>query len=201
MTDSNVVFIKPTAYVNPFAELPVNALQTIEYCGRVCYRSTDKMGQGSESFIKSLIARKHMSPLEHVMASFEIICSRACSHQIVRHRLCAFNQESQRFFRYDKELPIIDLFDSERVNTEQYEKIHVEYNRRLASGMAAQQARLILPNSTATVLIVSTNFRQWLHMIKERTNKHADVEIRFIFNTIQDILADAYPCIFAKEEK
>jgi thymidylate synthase (FAD) len=198
MTDSNIEFIKPCVYVTPHSELSADSLKLIEYCGRVCYNSTHKMTANSaENFVRSLIARGHMSPLEHVTASFEIICSRACSHQIVRHRLCAFSQESQRFCRYDKLLPIIDLLDTEKDNLEQYKEIHAEYIRRLEGGMSAQQARLILPNSTATKIIVSSNLRQWLHMLKTRISKYADAEIMYIFLNIQETLVEFFPCIFA----
>lgn len=168
--------------MNPSAKwLPFDAdaiLHRIEYAGRVCYRSQTK--DIPRAFVRRLIASGHESVLEHCSLSAEIVCSRACSHQIVRHRLCAYSQESQRYVNYSKQgYDIIGDFDCSQAIA--------QYEQLLAEGCKPEEARSVLPNCMATRLVMTTNLRQWRHIFKERAlNPHAQDEIRGLFKHLLD---------------
>lgn len=83
--------------------MPSNALELLERAGRTCYKSEDRITEESaKRFVKMLRDSGHESVLEHASATVKIICSRSCSHQLVRHRIASFSQESQRYVNYNK---------------------------------------------------------------------------------------------------
>jgi thymidylate synthase (FAD) len=173
-------------------------LKRIEECGRICYRSADRTTEESASgFVKGLVKSGHLSVLEHINVSFLIICSRACSHQLVRHRLASYSQASQRYIKYQEGefynpgLPYLD---------EYYTQTFEGYKALLDLGMKPQEARLVLPNGTLTELVVTTNLRQWKHMIALRTSKAADDEIRALFLDIQRQFREVLPEIFGEND-
>lgn len=197
---NTIHFIKPSA---DLFHLTTDPLKLIEYAGRICYNSTDRIDEGTAlSFARGLYRKGHLSVFEHVSATFLITCSRACSHQIVRHRLCSYSQESQRYVKYEAMLPVIELFERQNISVDFYIKAFNEYKRLLSEGNPPQRARLVLPNSTATKLLMTTNLRQWLHIIEQRTSPHADEEIRYIFKQIRETLFERLELgkIIANEE-
>ncbi len=162
---------------------PDQCEEIIEKAARTCYRS--KQGGDREKFLKTLISRGHESVLEHVVASVSITCSRSCSLQLVRHRLGAYSQESQRYVNYRKKH--IQFICPPKISPGIYGEIAgnntfikmllnaVEgYNNLLDEGWKPEDAREGLPNCTATRVFTTFNLRQWRHVFQERAlNSHA----------------------------
>ena len=178
-------------------------LKFLERIGRVCYKSEDKIAEGSaEKFVKALIKSGHESVIEHYNITVKVVCSRAISHQIVRHRIGAYSQTSQRFVNYKNGIeaiwqPILDkeywpkaFWIAAMEHAEQY------YNDLIKTGVAPEVARDVLPNATATTLVVTYNLRQWRHFLKQRTSPAADPQIRVIANMILKKFKENIPVIF-----
>jgi thymidylate synthase (FAD) len=181
----------------------------IEKAARTCYKSEDKIDENSYLKMISIIKNKnHTSVLEHASATFRIICDRGISHELVRHRIAAFSQESTRYCNYGKE-----KFNNEITvieppfPTESYEQTYaawkacveiaeVTYLGMLSAGVAPQIARSVLPTCLKTELVMTCNFREWLHIINLRTSDAAHPQIRGIVGMIQAILKKISPCIF-----
>lgn len=178
-----------------------DAQQVIEQAGRTCYLSFDRIGADSHrSFIKRLIAMGHESPLEHACATFRIRnCSRAMTHQLVRHRLMSFSQQSQRYvseqqFSYVLPRSIADE-DIEQFH-EDMRTIQQMYNRWREKGLRKEDARFVLPNACTSEIVVTANFRQWRHVFSLRLSKKAQWEIRKACKMILDTLKEHAPACF-----
>lgn len=190
----------------------------IEKAGRVCYKSEDRITEGSaEKFIGRLMDSKHESVLEHGSITVRIICDRGISHELVRHRLASFSQESTRYCNYAKdsfgqEITVIDLatgFNYDMVNLNHVERYKVwvkamedaeaAYFRMLALGSTPQEARSVLPNSLKTEVVVTANPREWLHVFRLRTSPQAHPQIREIMIPMQQVFATIWPSIFGVE--
>lgn len=196
-----IKIIKPQAILMTEID-PLAIYKHIELCGRTCYKSEEKQTDTShEVFIKNLIKRNHLSVLEHVSLSFKIVCSRACSHQLVRHRISSFSQESQRFISYEKkgELKVIcpdKISQDERLFEywkEFVDNTYSEYCYLVKCGLPPEDARSILPNCCATEISTTMNIRSFRHFISVRTDKHAQEEIKNIANQILTIFQDKLP--------
>lgn len=160
-----------------------DAEKVIEQAGRTCYLSFDKIGADSQKdFIKQLIKMGHESTLEHAYATFRIKnCSRAMTHQLVRHRLMAVSQQSQRYVdeeQFDYVVPksisaefVKDYHNDMRIIQQMYHK----WRQR---GLKKEDARFVLPNACTSEIVVSANFREWRHIFKLRTSPKAQWEIR-----------------------
>jgi thymidylate synthase (FAD) len=177
------------------------AQKVIEQAGRTCYMSMDKIDNDSQSgFIKRLIKMGHESPLEHSYATFRIKnCSRAMTHQLVRHRLMAISQQSQRYvdeedFSYvvPETMPaeLVDEFNNDM------KTIQAMYQKWREKGLKKEDARFVLPNACTSEIVVSANFREWRHILSVRTDKGAQWEIRRAANLILDILKQHAPACF-----
>lgn len=178
------------------------AEKVIEEAGRTCYLSFDRIGANSASdFIQRLIKMGHDSPLEHAYATFRIkYCSRAMTHQLVRHRLMAVSQQSQRYVnedQFDYVVPItmpdeyLDDFHNDMKTVQQM------YNKWRERGLKREDARFVLPNACCSEIVVSANFREWRHIIKLRTSIKAQWEIRdFAFKALE-MLREQAPACFA----
>lgn len=173
----------------------------IERAGRICYASECKE-ETRDQFIKSRIKQGHESIIEHASASFYINnISRACSHQLVRHRLASFSQQSQRYVNesdFDYIIPP-SMEDDERVKI--YFKDCMDYRQRdykifQDCNIKPEDARFILPNACATRLIMTANFREWRHFLKMRLDSHAQWEIRKLAELILDELYRISPAVF-----
>ena len=178
-----------------------DAEAVIESCGRVCYDS--EMGS-SRDFVQRLIRSGHESVIEHACASFEIECSRACSHQLVRHRIASYSQRSQRYVRENEPDYILPPSVSERggeaLSTfeEAMRAAWAAYSKLLRLGVKPQDARFVLPNACQTRIRVTMNFRSWRHFIRERgLNPAAQWEIRAIARQVLAILALEAPSCFS----
>ena len=184
-----------------------NAEKLIEAAGRTSYLSFPKQRENSEkTFIRMLIKNQHLSVLEHTYATFRISSvSRAFTHQLVRHRLCSFIQQSQRYVderNYDyiepdsiKENPeahsiFIDLMDRAK---QAYTKLH-------KLGVRKEDARYVLPNATGSQIVMSANFREWRHIIGLRGEPQSQWEIRKVAIEILKILKKHAPTVFGDFE-
>lgn len=180
--------------------------KTIEYAARTSTATECK--ENSEDFVRKLVNKGHLSVGRHCNASFEIICSRACSHQFVRHTHLVYTQESQRYVKFNTSLSEFDdtyvIPDSIRNNFHRIapsflntiEQIECCYDAMIKVGIPKEDARYILPNACKTRLVVSGNFQAWMDFIKLRTDKAAQWEIREIAEEIFAILKEEAPAFF-----
>ena len=184
-------------------------MKKIERIGRTCYKSEGNITEDSaERFVKSIIARGHESVLEHVSISVRVICDRGVSHEIVRHRIASYSQESTRYCNYsnDKfgnELTFIKpcYWKETDINFIEWKKnmkrIEGEYLWFINNGKATpQEARSILPNSLKTELVMTMNLREWRHFFKLRCDKAAHPQTREIANMILKEFKEKIPVIF-----
>ena len=174
------------------------ALRIVENATRVCYKSEDKMKEGSaEKLIKGIIKSKHFGCLEHVNLTVKFICDRACSHQLVRHRLMSFNQKSQRYCKEDN-LEVIKPEGLENTSLwlescRQAENAYAEMIRR---GEKPEVARGVLPNSTATEIYATANLREWRHFFELRCDRTAQMDIRMLALELLCQMFEKYPVFF-----
>jgi thymidylate synthase (FAD) len=178
--------------VEPSVELltPVDQLLTypdmIERACRTCYASEDKIKEGSaDSLISRCIKSRHHSILEHCVVSYRFICSRACSHQLVRSRIASFSQASQRYIDSQKRgmqvivPPKIKNSESYAEFVEMCQDAYDNYVWLRNAGVLPEDARFLLPNACATNVFTTMNLRAWRHFIEIRgLNLHAQWEIR-----------------------
>lgn len=164
----------------------------IEKAGRTAYKSEDKITNDSASkFISMIISRGHLSVIEHSFITVRIICDRGVSHEIVRHRLASYTQESTRYCNYSKgkfgsEITVIEpcFWDPQdqkyQIWQETISNIETNYNKLISLGATPQEARSILPNSLKTEIVMTMNLREWLHFFELRTAKAAHPQMREI---------------------
>ena len=178
-------------FVDDMSEIiGIELMKKIEKCGRVCYKSEDKIGTNSyEKFINGIIKRGHESVLEHASVTVKFVCDRGVTHEIVRHRIGAYSQESTRYCNYsgDKfgnEITVIKplFWDEESYDYKAwYHACHFAENayfELLRSGASPQEARSVLPNSLKTEIVVTYNIREWRHFFKLRCSKAAHPQMR-----------------------
>jgi len=177
--------------------------RVIELAARTSYKSFDKMGEGSASaLIRKLIRSGHESVLEHAYATFRIRGgSRAFTHQLVRHRLASYTQESQRYvdevgFEYVTPPSIREGQEALRGFREAVEVAREAYGRLRELGVPKQDARFVLPNATTSEIVVSANFREWRHIFELRCHPSAQWEIREICLQILKLLKEKAPSAF-----
>ena len=174
------------------------ALRIVENATRVCYKSEDKIKEGSaEKVIRGIIKAKHFGCIEHVSLTVKFICDRACSHQLVRHRLMSFNQKSQRYCKEDN-LEVIKPEGLENTSLwlescRQAENAYAELIRR---GEKPEVARGVLPNSTATEIYATANIREWRHFFELRCDKTAQKDIRMLALELLCQMFEKYPVFF-----
>lgn len=152
----------------------------IELAARTCYKSEDKITDESASkMVKALLNRKHLAMLEHAHVSVKFICDRGVSHEIVRHRVASYAQESTRYCNYnlgkfDGEITVIEPLFFQHGTPEYYlwyqTCIEAErtYNCLIKMGRSPQEARSVLPNSLKTEIVVTMNLREWIHFFNLR---------------------------------
>jgi thymidylate synthase (FAD) len=173
----------------------------IEHAGRVCYRSQSR-GNPS-AFIKARLRDGHESIVEHASATFDISgISRACSHQLVRHRLASYSQESQRYVDMSDPDIVIPPTVSEKSETmaiwdDLLESVKAAYTALRQAGVRKEDARFVLPNASATRIIVTMNFREYLHFFHLRITPEAQWEIRLMAIMMLKALVPYAPSVFS----
>lgn len=185
-------------------------IRYIETAARVCYKSEDKMTEGSgERIVRDLIKRGHEAAIEHGAVSVRIICDRGVSHEIVRHRLASYCQESTRYCNYTKEKHggevtfILPPWVQNPPQTGTDKVWHLamsdaedDYQYLISQGWTPEQARSILPNSLKTEIVMTANMREWRHFLRLRTSKNAHPQMRQVAKMILDLLKTNYPVFF-----
>jgi len=184
-----------------------NAAQFLEVAGRTCYRSEDKITPTSAAaFIKMLIHEKgHESVIEHASATFRVVCDRGVSHEIVRHRIASYSQESTRYCNYSKEkfgaeITVIEPPGLPPALREEWfcamRAIEQLYMDMLEAKVPPQIARAVLPTCLKTEIVITYNFREWRHFLKLRTSKAAHPQMREVAGMISEILVRECPEVF-----
>lgn len=208
--------IRPSFKIEGFYMDDPSALERI---GRVCYKSEAKITEDSaEKFIKARLGQ-HESVIEHSALTVRFICDRGVTHELVRHRLCAFSQESTRYCNYKGGVTFIippwceDIKEGNYTEYTSPKKIHTQYIQssvwmeamiaaeRLYTDLirykwSPQQARSVLPNSTKTEIIMTANFREWRHIFGLRCDKAAHPQMQELMRPLLDHCKTIIPYIF-----
>ncbi len=183
-------------------------MKKIERAGRVCYKSEGNIKDDSaEKFIRAIIKRGHESVIEHAAVSFKIICDRGVTHELVRHRIASYSQESTRYCDYSAgkfggELTFIKpcFWSADDENFQLWKAtmatVEKNYLALRAAGAKPEEARSILPNSLKTEIFVTMNLRELRHFLKLRTAAAAHPQMRQIALKIYKILAEKLPAVF-----
>ena len=183
-------------------------MRKLERAGRVCYKSEGNIKSDSaEKFIRGIIKRGHESVIEHVSLSFKIVCDRGVTHELVRHRLASYSQESTRYCDYGAgkfggELTFIkpcfwsEDDDAFKLWSATMALIERNYLAMRAAGARPEEARSILPNSLKTEIFVTMNLRELRHFLKLRTSPKAHPQMRQVALKILDVLTEKLPAIF-----
>ncbi|MFZ5997888.1 MAG: FAD-dependent thymidylate synthase [Nitrospirota bacterium] len=197
-----------------------NPEETVAMAAKLCYSPSDISDlkekietKDQKAFVEKLMKMGHMSPVEHASFTFAVEgISRACSHQLVRHRLASYSQQSQRYVSetagFDYVLPPVIKEDRElRTHFEQfmteaqkaYNNIVKKLNEKGITGEAANQdARFVLPNAAETKIIITMNARELLHFFRQRCCKRAQWEIRQLAEQMLALAKKVSPVIFGK---
>lgn len=196
--------------LSSISEGGIDELQHIEKIGRICYKSEDKItedGESAKKFVKMLIDRGHEAMIEHSSLSVKFIVDRGVSHELVRHRIASFAQESTRYCNYSKDkfdngITFIKPFFFED-GSAQYniwagamELMENAYLKLIDSGATPQEARSVLPNSTKTEITITANYREWRNFFKLRTAKVAHPQMREVTIPLLKELKEKIPVIF-----
>ncbi len=179
-------------------------LKSIETAGRTAYKSENLMTEGSsERFVKMLMSRGHESVMEHINITVRFICDRGVSHELVRHRLAAYTQESTRYVNYGKKgLSVIDpvVFnnDSDRhaVWEDAMRQAEYFYNKLIEMGAKPEEARTVLPQSTKTEIVTTCNIREWRNIFRLRTSPAAHPQMREIMIPLLEKFQAEMPALF-----
>ena len=210
-----MIIQKPTVELlstEPYGDM----LRRIERIGRVCYKSEDRIEEGSaEKFIRGIIRRGHESVIEHGSITVKFICDRGVTHEIVRHRIASYSQESTRYCNYVKEkfgrqITCIDLATGFRydLNNESdrkkydvwqqaMENAERSYFQMIELGATPQEARSVLPNSLKTELVTTMDLREWRHFFRLRADTAAHPQCREVARMLLERFAGDYPVFFA----
>ena len=193
-----------------------NIIKKIEKIGRVCYKSESNISDGSaERFISNILKRGHESVIEHESITVRMVCDRGITHEIVRHRIASYSQESTRYCNYtnDKfgnQITVIDLASGFQHNldddkdlalykvwTEALENAEKSYFKMLELGATPQEARSVLPNSLKTEIIVTMNLRSWRNFFRLRCDSHAHPQMREVAGIALEVFKERLPIFFS----
>lgn len=186
-------------------------LRKIDACGRVCYKSERVFeAQKAREFIKHLIERGHESVLEHCAFSVKFVTDRGVSHELVRHRIASYSQESTRYCNYGKDRFNNEITVVQPINlTEEcglkawlsaVNQAEIAYFKMLECGQPPEIARSVLPTCVKTEIIATMNIREWRHFLKLRSAKVAHPEIRALAHGLLIRLQTQLPTFFSDIE-
>lgn len=192
-------------------------LKNIEAIGRVCYKSEALIKEGSaEKLVQKLIDSKHESVLEHAYMTVKFICDRGVSHELARHRIASFTQESTRYCNYSKDgfgndltfilPPWVSDADISRMSIDPARGAEIwheamlvaecAYLGLLAQGWKPERARDVLPVSVKTEIVVTANLREWRTIFTQRAAKTAHPQMRELMVPLLAELKSAVPIMF-----
>lgn len=185
-------------------------LANIAAAGRVCYQSESKSDDAS--FVRKRIRQGHESVLEHEKISVRIICDRGVSHELVRHRIASYSQESTRYCNYNKgkfgsELTFIRPYWDDRSIRAKMIRLRAcwqeaclnaewSYKKMIDAGCTPEAARAVLPNCLKTEVVMTANLREWRHFFKLRCAPAAHPDMRIIANMLLTAFKDVVPVVF-----
>lgn len=208
-----MLLCKPTATIEAFTCSPAHV---VEAAGRTCYRSEGKAGPGTaDDFCRKIRERGHLSVFEHVSFTVRFVIDRGVSHEIVRHRLAAYSQESTRYCDYGRkgvafvippwvalaegtygEAEILPLVGADGLWASHLYLCEATYLRLREHGWSPQQARSVLPNSLRTEIVMTANAREWRHVFALRTSKAAHPQMREVMEPLAAEFAQRWPVLF-----
>ncbi len=183
-------------------------LKRIEECGRVCYKSEDKITDESAPKVGgNILKRGHEAVLEHCSFTVKFTCDRGVSHEIVRHRVASYCQESTRYCNYTKagfgqEITVIKpcFWEDGSVQMLRWEKAMKSaedtYMAMIDGGASPQEARSVLPNSLKTEVIMTANIREWRHFLKLRCSSAAHPQMREVALKLLSMAHQEIPILF-----
>lgn len=187
-------------------------LKNIERCGRVCYKTEGNItNESAKIFVKKIIESGHESVIEHEKVTVRIICDRGVTHEIVRHRLASYSQESTRYCNYSSkkfggEITVVEpcfwgsnnKADKAKMEIWRATMRNVEdaYFKLIALGATAQEARSVLPNSLKTEIVMTANLREWRHFFKLRCSSKAHPQMREVAVPMLKEFKKLIPVIF-----
>lgn len=214
-----MIIIKPSFEIistNNYTDM----LEKVEKAGRVCYKSEDRIAEGSaETFIRNILKSGHESVIEHDSITVRVICDRGVTHEIVRHRIASYSQESTRYCNYSKDkfgsqITCIDIATGFQYDLEnEHDRLKYEvwqtamedaerhYFKMLELGAKPQEARSILPNSLKTEMVITMNLREWRHFMKLRTSERAHPQIRELAGMLLNEFIERFPVFFEDLEE
>jgi thymidylate synthase (FAD) len=176
-----------------------NAEELVEYAGRLCYKSENKLGTNKD-WLKTRINQGHESLIEHASATFYIKCSRVVTHELVRHRIASYSQRSQRYVKELKSNYVIppEVYEAECSDkyVEFMEEAWSKYKFLLDQGLKPEIARYALPNACYSEIICTWNFRELRNIIKQRDSKEALPEMQEVIHKVNLIMKEKAPNIF-----
>lgn len=199
--------------IEPKVEIitPINGeeiLKHLETVGRVCYKSEDKIAnESANKFVEGIIKRGHEAVIEHFNITVKFTTDRGITHEIVRHRIASYAQESTRYCNYSKnkfnnEISVIKPVDIKE-NTQEYDDwlkammcAETAYFNLINDGCKPQVARSVLPTCAKTEIMVTMNMREWRHFIKLRSSKAAHPDIRILAINLLKQFKEKIPVIF-----
>jgi thymidylate synthase (FAD) len=199
--------------LDPISVDGIEELKKIERAARTCYKSEDKItedGSSARKMVAGLIKSGHEAMLEHGGLTVRFVCDRGVSHELVRHRMASFAQESTRYCNYSKDkfgneltfvMPTLykdDFMEDEAWNcwVETMKKCEESYMKLIKMGVSPQMARSVLPNSLKTEVVVTANWREWRHILSLRCAPDAHPDIRCLMIDLLEELHDKIPVLF-----
>lgn len=199
--------------IEPYFEIlePIDGdsiLRKVERAGRTCYKSENRITAGSaEDFIRRILNSGHHSVIEHISITVKFICDRGVSHELVRHRLASYSQESTRYANYSKDRfgkeitvikPCFWAEDSSAYGEwkEAMQEAEAHYMRLMDIGTRPQEARNVLPNSLKTEVIMTCNLREWRHVFMLRCSSQAHPQIRELMLPLLEEFHKGIPVLF-----
>lgn len=180
-------------------------LKNLERYGRTCYKSEDKVTADSAiKFIRGIIKSGHESVIEHEKITVRVVCDRGVTHEIVRHRIASYSQESTRYCDYSKEGSITVIapffFENDKKKWAVWKVVmkvcEWGYNLLRKLGATPQEARSVLPNSLKTEIVITYNLREWRHFFKVRCSPRAHPQMREVVIPLFKELKKRIPVIF-----
>lgn len=220
-----IKFIKPSYEIDMLGQTGIEKLKHIEKVARLCYKTEDRITEDSyEKLIKLLVDKGHGAMLEHASFAVKFICSRDFTHELVRHRIPSFAQESQRYVGYGN---AIEFIIPSWCNIEPHEvefgdnwvddgatfaannhdidiwrgamfNSALDYQRLLNLGWRPEQARSVLPNATKTEIWINTNLREFLHIFELRASMAAAPAMRELMLPLLSEIKNKIPIVFDK---
>lgn len=212
-----MILVKPSFLIE---NITPNGLELIERAGRTCYKSESKItSETAIPFVKMIMKSGHESVIEHSSMTVRLICDRGVTHELVRHRLCAFSQESTRWCNYKGGATFVippwvtiepgeyetgpcraESFYFDNFADGQWFSVMYDAEKRykilIESGWTTHQARSVLPNSLKTEIVVTANFREWRHIFKLRTGESAHPQMRELMIPLLAEVKERVPVIF-----